>query len=194
MDYKKILSVCWFGVCYHKEQLDAVIHSQDVKYYAYILHDKCLTVDGQLKKPHYHFLVQLSRNQRGSWFKRFNSDDMGMIFPEPVHDPEISYNYLIHDTPTARKDGKFLYNPSERISTFEKFEAAEKEDDNVALFNDIAAIIRKELTWGEMLKKHPKRIHMIANIRTAHNLLRAEAYGLLDEDFGQRLKQMQGRS
>ena len=190
MDYKKILSVCWFGVCYHKEQLDALIHSQDVKYYAYILHDKDVMPDGKPKKPHYHFLVQLSRNQRGSWFKRFNTDDMGMIFPEPVHDAESAYNYLIHDTPTSRKDGKHLYNTSERISTFESFSIEEKEDENTALYTDIAALIKGELTWHEMLKRSPKRIHMIANIRCAYNLLRDESYGVLDEEFNKKIEQL----
>ena len=188
MDYSKIFSVCWNGVCYHEEQLQAVIQSQDVKYYAHILHDKDTLSDGTLKKPHYHFVVQFTRNQRGSYFKRYNTDDMGMVFPKPVNDPEAAYNYLIHDTETAKKDGKYLYAAAERISTFEVFTTEEKEDENAELFDDIAAIIRKDLTWHEMLKSKPKRIHMIANIRAAHNLLRDEAYGILDDDFDERVR------
>lgn len=178
MDYKKILSTCWFGVCYHEQQLQAITHSQDVKYYSYILHDKDINTDGTPKKPHWHFLVQFTRNQRGSYFKRYNTDDMGMVFPEPVHDPEASYKYLIHDTPTARKDGKHRYDETERISTFEAFTTEEKEDENAALYADLMALLNKEITWHAMLKRVPKRIHMIANIKTAYDILYNEMYNI----------------
>ena len=99
MDYSKILSTWWSGTCYHLEQLNAIITSPDIKNYAYILHDKDKQENGELKKPHYHFLVQFARTQRGSWFKAFNTDDMGIVFYERSTIPESAYNYLIHDTP-----------------------------------------------------------------------------------------------
>lgn len=177
MDNNKIFCTWWLGVCYHKEQLELIINSPDVRTYAWILHDKDILPDGQLKKPHYHFLLQFLRTQRGSWFKRFNSDDMGMVFPEPTYSPQGAFDYLIHNTPKSKKDGKYLYDPSERISIIENFETEEKPDDNAKLFDDLMLLLNHELTWHEMLKRNPKRIHMISNIKTAYDVLYNEMYG-----------------
>ena len=89
MNYNKIRATWWSGTCYHKEQLDLVIANTDVKNYAYILHDKDKQENSdELKKPHYHFLIQLQQKQRGSWFKQFASDDMGIVFAEPCFAPQ----------------------------------------------------------------------------------------------------------
>ena len=131
MDYSKVMATWWSGNCYHLEQLNAIISSTDIKSYAYILHDKCHKEDNtnELKKPHYHFLVQLHKNQRGSWFKQFKTEDMGIVFAQPCRVPESAYNYLIHDTDTCRKQKKFLYSEDERISTIDKdnFETEDKD-------------------------------------------------------------------
>lgn len=176
MDYSKIYSTWWSGTCYHKEQLDEIITSSDILHYAYVLHDKDKQPNSnELKKPHYHFLVQFSRNQRGAWFKAFATDDMGLVFVQRCTIPLSAYNYLIHDTPTCKKEGKHLYDPSERISTIETFETPEKEEDeHTVLYSDIMALINKEITWHELIKRKPKRIHMISNIKTAYDLLQRE--------------------
>ncbi|MCL2061151.1 MAG: Rep family protein [Firmicutes bacterium] len=174
MDYSRITSTWWSGTCYHKEQLQAIITSSDIHRYAYILHDKDKQPNSEeLKKPHYHFVVQFAKNQRGSWFKAFATDDMGLVFVQRCSIPESAYNYLIHDTPSCRKEGKHLYDVSERISTIETFdEPAEKdEDEHTVLYNDILELVNKQISWGEFIKRKPKRIHMIGNIKTAHDLL-----------------------
>ena len=127
MDYSKIMSTWWSGNVYHKEQLDAIISSSDVRSFAHILHDKDIKDDGsgELKKPHFHFLIQLQKNQRGSWFKQFESEDMGLVFRQPCRIPESAYNYLIHDTDKCRKQNKHRYDESERISTIDSFETEE---------------------------------------------------------------------
>lgn len=176
MDYSKIYSTWWSGTCYHKEQLEMIITSIDVQSYAYILHDKDKQENSdELKKPHYHFLVHFQRNQRGAWFKAFSTDDMGQVFYERCSIPKSAFDYLIHDTPACKKAGKHLYDTSERISTIESLEPAEKdEDEHTVLYADIMSLVNKEITWGEFIKRKPKRIHMISNIKTAHDLLRQE--------------------
>lgn len=177
MDYSKIYSTWWSGTCYHKEQLDEIITSSDIQHYAYILHDKDKQSDSEeLKKPHYHFLVQFARNQRGSWFKAFATDDMGLVFVQRCAIPKSAYDYLIHDTPTCRKEKKHLYDSSERISTIENFEDVDKaeDDENMLLYMDIMSLINKEITWHEFIRQKPKRIHMISNIKTTYDLLLRE--------------------
>jgi hypothetical protein len=177
MDFYKIKATWWSGNCYHIEQLNAIISSTDIKGYSYILHDKDKNDDGTDKKPHYHFLVQFYTNQRGSWFKQFNSDDMGIVFIQTCYDPKQAFNYQIHDTPTARKQGKYLYDTSERISTIETFETIEKPDENTELFNDLMELLYNKTTWREFIQKKPKRIHMITNIRVAFETIFFETYG-----------------
>ena len=176
MDYSKIKSTWWSGTCYHLEQLNAIITSQDVRHYAYILHDKDKQENGiELKKPHYHFLVHFEQQQRGAWFKAFNTDDMGIVFYERCSIPKSAYDYLIHDTPTCKKQGKHLYDPSERVSTIETLDEPEKdEDEHKILLADVMELVNKEISWRDFLERKPKRIHMISNIKTAHDLLRQE--------------------
>ena len=175
MDIYKTRSTWWSGNCYHKEQLTAIIHSVDVRAYAYILHDKCKKENSnELKKPHYHFLVQLEQVQRGSWFKQFSSEDMGLVFIEPTRSPENAFNYLIHDTDKCRKEKAHLYDPSERISTIDDFTGDEKENEHDELCTDLFALLDKKITWHELIRKKPKRIYSISNISKAHELLTNE--------------------
>lgn len=187
MNYNKMRATWWSGTCYHKEQLDMIIANTDVKNYAHILHDKDISDDGTLKKAHYHFLIQLQQKQRGSWFKQFASDDMGIVFAEPSFAPEGAYNYLIHDTPPARKRGKYLYDPSERTSTIENFEVGdEKTDENAELWADIIDLVDGKITWYYFIQKKPKRIHMISNIKNAYAMIYFERYGKHFFDINQR--------
>jgi len=178
MDIYKTRSTWWSGNCYHKEQLTGIIHSVDVRAYAYILHDKCKKENSdELKKPHYHFLVQLEETQRGSWFKQFSSEDMGIVFIEPTRSPENAFNYLIHDTDKCRKEKAYLYDPSERISTIDDFTGDTKENEHEELLYDITELSERKISWYEFMKRKPKRIHMIGNIKTAVELISNERNG-----------------
>ena len=178
MEYSKIRAAWWSGTCYHKEQLNEIISSSDIRAFAYILHDKCNQENSnELKKPHYHFLVQFYDVQRGAWFKAFATDDMGIVFAVPCRIPQAAYDYLIHDTPTARKQNKYLYDPSERISTIDSFETEDKLDENTELYTDLIDLLNNNITWHELIRKKPKRIHMISNIKVAYDMLHFETYG-----------------
>jgi len=190
MNYAKILSTWWSGNCYHDEQLQAIINSPDVRAYAWILHDKCKNDDGNgLKKPHFHFLLRFNKNQRGSWFKSFATEDMGIVFAEPTRDPENLFNYLIHDTEKCRNAGDYLYDPSERMSTITDFGGNEKENENEELCNDLFDLLDKKITWHELIKRKPKRIYSISNISKAHELLSYERSSINYLELSQRLQQ-----
>lgn len=183
MDFSRERSKWWFGVCYHKQQLDNIIGCVDIRAYAYILHDKdILKETGEMKKPHYHFLVQLYDRQRGSWFKRFWSDDMGRIFPEPTQFPKSCFEYLTHKDDKSRKQCKFLYDDSEVVSTFGEIENEEvrAEDSSDNAFADLQFVVNGQMTWHEFYKKYPKRIHSSAQFRTVYNQLFEEAYGVIE--------------
>ena len=183
MDYTKIFATWWSGNCYHLEQLNEIISSTDVKCFAYILHDKCKQENNELKKPHYHFLIQLQRNQRGSWFKQFAAEDMGIVFAKPCSFPKSAFDYLIHNTEACRKEKKFLYDPSERVSTIEDFTGDTKESEHDELCKDLFDLLDRKITWHDLIRKKPKRIHMISNISKAHDLLSQERHGSRDNSM-----------
>jgi hypothetical protein len=91
---------------------------------------------------------------------------------------KVHNDYLIHDTPTARKQKKHLYESDLRTSTIETFETEDKIDENAELYADLLALLNNEITWHELIRKKPKRIHMIANIKVAYDLLYFETYGI----------------
>jgi hypothetical protein len=45
------------------------------------------------------------------------------------------------------------------------------------LYNDLIDLLNNKITWHELIKKKPKRIHMIANIKVAYDMLYFETYG-----------------
>ena len=179
MEYTKVLATWWSGTCYHTEQLNAIIQSTDIKGYAYILHDKDTNENGELKKAHFHFLVQLYRNQRGSFFKQFATDDLGIVLAQPCYNPQSAFDYLIHATETAIKQGKFLYPESERTTTInlDDLKPIEKENENDELLADIIDWVENKITLHDIIKKKPKRLHMIGNICRAYQMFYFEKYG-----------------
>lgn len=175
MDYSKIRATWWNCTCYHLEQLNAITSSTDIRCYAYILHDKDKQPNSEeLKKPHYHFLAQFYTNQRGAWFKAFATDDMGHVFAQPCYSPKGAFDYLTHHTPTAIKQGKHLYEQDEVTSTIDSFEYEDKPDESTELYADILDLLNYKITWKELIKKKPKRIHMVGNIKMACDLLSRE--------------------
>lgn len=172
MKFSKLQVTWWYGVCYHKEQLLEIINSPDIRNYSHILHDKDKEPDSNVfKKPHYHFLIQFYRSRRGSWFNRFITNETGNVFYSPTNTPQNAYDYLLHATPSAIKAGKHLYDPSELISTIDKFDPIETVDKSSKLFIDLLELLDGKITWHELIKRDPKRLHSIANIRRTYDIL-----------------------
>ena len=179
MDHNKVMSTWWMGNCYHKEQLDDIISSSDIHHYAWIMHDKDKqdpsNPESELKKPHYHFMVQFIKNQRGSWFKKFNSEDQGIVFIKSVSIPLSAYNYLIHDTPKCWAEKKYLYDASERFGTIDPAmfdtEEAKEEDEHKVLLADLELMNKGEITWRDVIYRVPKRMYSIGSIKQTAELL-----------------------
>lgn len=78
--------------------------------------------DGSSRKEHVHILVRFQNPTTGknalNLFLQLNDDNKNAIPNneiEKVSNVVYAYNYLIHDTPEARKSGKHLYSKSDRI-------------------------------------------------------------------------------
>lgn len=109
----------WSIVTYLNDaQINQVLDAHDVsiKGYAYILHDKDVNKDGELKAPHYHLLILLhnanSEQAMSKWFKDFE-DDKGVpinSFVQPLDYPRNAFNYLTHNTPKSKDKYQYSFD------------------------------------------------------------------------------------
>ena len=122
------------------------IHNQDANY-----------SDGSLRKPHVHIIIAFPNTTTGknalSVFQRLNADGKNAILGsqiEKITNIGYAYNYLIHDTDTARAKGKFLYPSSARITgnNFDigAFEQLSSSDLRTILLSLADSIVSEEFT------------------------------------------------
>ena len=129
-----------------------MISVTDIKDYAWILHDKDTDSEtGELKKPHYHFLIHLYSKQRGSWFKQFSSDDMGEILHQPCYAPQGAFDYLTHSSNAAIAEGKYIYDISELHSTLQDFTVEEDDKKKIELTKLRELILDKKIAPAELI-------------------------------------------
>lgn len=119
-DYK---AKFWVGILWvdsmvedWRERLDILIQMP----YTFCLHDKDKTFHGDPKAPHVHIMVAwkntTTENSVTSMFNELSKPGMqccNKVFR--VRGVKYMDDYLIHDTQVAKKQGKHLYSPSERI-------------------------------------------------------------------------------
>ena len=89
--------------------------------YAYCIHDKDKTKDGEQRKVHVHMILAFpnttTMKHAMSVFSRLSADGKKALNKiEIASSVRNAYNYLIHDTETCRKLKKHLYDKSERIT------------------------------------------------------------------------------
>jgi len=88
---------------------------------AYCVHDKDEDSKSEHRKDHAHFMIAFSNtttyNHALKAFRRLDKSEDKTAFntAKPCLNARGAYDYLIHDTETARKQGKHLYDKSERI-------------------------------------------------------------------------------
>lgn len=126
-----------------KEELDTIVYQAELELYTrirkeigdyiaiLIKHDKDEVTDGVWEiataKPHYHLLFKVRDykkrekartvlNRLGVQFDKERDEDLikggGLEVPEHF---ENYAKYLLHDTPQAKKDNKFMYSPSDLV-------------------------------------------------------------------------------
>lgn len=115
----------WVGVLYNEnivENWETEIGDILQLPFCYCIHDKDLLFDGrEERKIHTHLIIAFNNtttyNHAFNIFSKLSADGKNALNKiESVVSIRSMYDYLIHDTDTCRKKGKFLYNKSERIS------------------------------------------------------------------------------
>lgn len=90
-------------------------HDKQIDKYAFILHDKDLDEQGNVKEPHIHILVRTVNanilTTVRNWFSGYFDDKGKSIntLGQVIKDIRASYEYLTHGDEKSRKEGKNLY-------------------------------------------------------------------------------------
>lgn len=155
--------------------------------YAYCQHDRDKSKKGEPRKPHIHMIIGFpnTTTESHAWnvFNRLNAAGKKAIFGiEAVVNIRHAYDYLIHDTESARKCGKFLYDVSCRITgnnfdigNFEQISQADKDrmlkeicdfviDNNLTNFADVYVqiITQFDSSYFSVLKSYSGLIERIS--------------------------------
>lgn len=116
-------------------------HSNQIKVYAYALHDKDVTDDGEVKEPHYHIILCLYNATTVSavrrWFTGFYDDNEKEVntLGQKCNNVFSAYDYLTHNTLQSIEQGKYKYDKSIIKSNDIKYFSADEESefDNITL-------------------------------------------------------------
>lgn len=116
-------------------------HSNQIRVYAYAMHDKDTKEDGTLKEPHIH-LVLITYNTCAissirRWFSGYVDENGDITTTAQIcQDVFEMYDYLTHSTRKAREDGKYQYDKSiiKTNDTTGYFQASEESEyDSITL-------------------------------------------------------------
>ena len=110
-------------------------HSNQIKAFAYILHDKDLTEQGVSKTPHFHILICLFNATSLSgilkWFDGFsdeNGNDINTL-AKVMNNRSGAFAYLTHNTCASQE--KFQYPECDIVAYNSDFFATDDEEDKV---------------------------------------------------------------
>lgn len=142
----------WVGVLYPENMIDnwqSEIGDILELPYAYCVHDKDLDNVNDERKVHLHLIVVFPNtttyNHAFNVFSKLNAPNkISVNMIKQIINIRHMYEYLIHNTETCMKNGKFLYDKKERITgnnfdigSFEQLSVAEKDNMLLELANDI---------------------------------------------------------
>ena len=118
--------------CY--EQLEEILENLECEghtTYAWIVHDKDIDENGELKPEHKHaYIVFDNAHTMTSMMKKFNGAHI-----EAPRDETRAYFYLMHDTEDSRKKGKHLY-PREEVHFSRGFVEPKRKSNNKEAFDE----------------------------------------------------------
>lgn len=127
--------------------LQSEIKPEDNIEWAYILHDKDIYDDDRIKEPHVHVMMYKNDRFSLSYLKDLFKDKKQQNF-EFMRDKTSGFLYLTHDTESAKKDGKHIYDISEVIANFdyEDYVLKAKKSHRKVVDNLLALVVKGELS------------------------------------------------
>lgn len=113
----------WTGVGYLENMLpDWQSRCSDLLQvpFAYCIHSSDVDIKSEHRKDHVHFVIAFSNTTTYKHalevLQTLSGDHKAFNTVQPVFSIRHVYDYLIHDTDSARKDGKYQYSSEDRIT------------------------------------------------------------------------------
>lgn len=159
-------------VVYDKSDLDYIINLHTVDKYAYIYHDK------DESEPHYHLYVHFTSRRRLNWLEheKLTHTFQQNVMCERVIDVNQLFLYFLH----RNNPEKYQYDLKDIKSNYNFLDVEENsKDDNAEILENIMAIVERKLTWSEFLKRYPKLIFSMSNIKRTYDILLNEYYTVI---------------
>lgn len=130
----------WWAVLYPENMVDGwMVSIADLLQlpFAYCIHDADHNIDGEDRKTHLHLIIAFPNTTTYAHamkvFKLLGEKAVNTC--KAIINIRHAYDYLIHDTETCAKQGKFLYQPDARIlgnnfdiGAYEQIGAEEKQE------------------------------------------------------------------
>ena len=206
----------WWAVLYPENMVDDWQNKIDDLVqvpYAYCIHNLDTDTKSEHRKDHVHLMLTFSntttRNHAMEIFKLLGEKALNTC--EAVVNVRHCYDYLIHDTESSKKAGKYQYDPScrvtgngfdigayEQIGTLEKREIFVQlcdliTDNGITNINDLYVYVRNELDWRYMDVMDAKwqrlesltRGAYLKRVDTYNNIIATTTNNIVTED-GQR--------
>lgn len=161
-------------IVYDKSDLDYIIRMKTVDKYAYIYHDK------DESEPHFHLYIHFVSRRRLNWLEheKLTHTFKQNVMCERVIDVNQLFLYFLH----RNSPEKYQYHVKDIISNYNFLDTNENsKDDNADILECIIAIVERKLTWSEFLKRYPKLIFSMSNIKRTYDVLFNEYYGGIRE-------------
>lgn len=159
-------------VVYDLSDLEYIICMPSVDKYAYIYHDK------DDSEPHYHLYVHFTSRRRLNWLEheKLTHTFRQNVMCERVIDVNQLFLYFLH----RNNPGKYQYDIKDIKSNYNFLDTEENnKDDNAEILENIIAIVERRLTWSDFLKKYPKLIFSMSNIKRTYDILFNEYYNII---------------
>lgn len=172
--------------------------------YAYCVHDKDLDKEKEHRKEHLHLVVAFTNTTTEAHaLKLVNklSAEGKVACPgiQSVGNIRHTYEYLIHNTETAKKQGKYQYKPAERITgnnfdigSYEQLSTTEKNamakelcdliiDREITNFVDFYLFVTNnyDLEYFDIVKSYSSFFERL----TRGNFLKVQQTAFAEEDF-----------
>lgn len=140
-----------------------IIDNDDtITHWAMCTHDKDIDENGQPKKAHTHLLLYFEDKIRASqvcW--KFHTVEFKTI---SRYDLSSEWNYLIHDSNACRKQKKYQYPTTERLTDDEQYFLSRcvSKSDNLEFYDMFLDYFNKNISILDMVKKYGYKFIMQA--------------------------------
>ena len=159
-------------------------HSNQIKAFAYILHDKDLTEKGELKTSHYHLLLCLNNATSLSgilkWFDGFSDENGNDIttLAKVMNNRPGAFSYLTHSTCASQE--KYQYPDSDIVSYNADFFSSDDEDDKVDTLSFALTDMLNGIPLNEIRVKYGRDFILhYCHIKALYNDIQKQEGGVL---------------